>query len=172
MKNIITIIAILTFVITLTACSSETNPEENTKIILDVTQYSRISSEELIEKMGNPISTEDDYLDGTLYNYDTELGHFEFIIHNNQVTRLNLHSKLSWEGKGTDFDYQGKNKTLEEFGIKIADIDKNAEINYTGESLKVSPVTEKVAEFRVSGIKNEKTFELLKVTYDTRPYNQ
>lgn len=172
MKKIIMLITVILLTTILSACSSDALKNGSTDVLLDVTKYSKISSEELIKKMGEPESIEENYLNGTLYSFTTDLGHFEFIVHDNMVTRLTLHSFLSWESIGTDFPYKGDPKTLIEFGIDPSNIDKNAEKTDTGVALRISPVTDKVADFWVSGIKNNDSFDTLKVTYDTKPYEQ
>ena len=83
----------------------ETSSEE-IPVILDADAYSRISSEQLVELLGEPKSTEDwnnENSKGTfqmqLYTYDLDGMYAEFILYENTVVKIRCFATEPWEIK-------------------------------------------------------------------------
>lgn len=139
--------------------------EENVDVLFDVTEYSRIGSDELITKLGEPSEIDADYMEGSLYEYEHEVGHLEFILHDDAVTRLNIWSNEVWSGEGEQLPYYEVD-TMKHFNV---DATRDFKVNETPTTMTISPVSDTVAEFSIELI-DEDAFDLLKVTYDVRPY--
>lgn len=143
----------------------ETSSEE-IPVILDADAYSRISSEQLIELLGEPKSTEDwnnENSKGTfqmqLYTYDLDGMYTEFILYEGAVVKIRCFATEPWEIK-KDFDNVFKmfNITIKDSARKVVD---------TGITYKFSPVSDTVAEFEVYNFDSEKhTFDSVYITYN------
>lgn len=143
----------------------ETSSEE-IQVILDADAYSRISSEQLIELLGEPKSTEDwnnENSKGTfqmqLYTYDLDGMYTEFILYEDAVVKIRCFATEPWEIK-KDFDNVFKmfNITIKDSARKVVD---------TGVTYKFSPVSDTVAEFEVYNFDSEKhTFDSVYITYN------
>lgn len=146
------------------------------ELIDDVTQYSRITEDELKAIMGEPIS-EENWNYQTSYRkvpvktlvYDTDKVHYEFIISDNMVVRVTLYSSQYWYGKGTPFTYKNIKDIRRMFNIKprFSAVTINNNVNYQIES-----VNDKIDDIRVAIINPEtKTFDWIKITYDQRYFS-
>lgn len=153
--------------------------EKSVDVIFDASSVSRISVEDLISKMGEPIEKEDwinkttkGNFDVSTYTYDKEGIHYEFIITENSVIRLNVYSNLNWNKAGDNFKYKQKNKEdiLSLFGIVPNENAKKSADN--GSTFRISPVSNTVADFNVQGInETDKTFEFVKITYNIKYFD-
>ena len=143
----------------------ETSSEE-IPVILNADAYSRISSEQLVELLGEPKSTEDwnnENSKGTfqmqLYTYDLDGMYAEFILYENTVVKIRCFATEPWEIK-KEFDNVFKmfNITVKDSARKVVD---------TGVTYKFSPVSDTVAEFEVYNFDSEKhTFDSVYITYN------
>lgn len=169
MKKILATLSVMTLF--LIGCSSGganegvAESEEAVDVLLDATEYARISEAELIDKLGEPVEIEEPYMEGKMLSYDHNLGHLEFIIHDDAVTRMNLWSDAAWTNEGENLPYNGID-TLQVFGIEPT---RDYKVNDNGFTLEVSPVSEKVANVMMEFIEEDE-FGLLKATYDVGPY--
>lgn len=177
MKKIFIIMSLL-ISLSMVSCGMQTEKEK--EVIVDTTQFSRISSKELIEKLGEPTSSEDwtnkttkgDYL-VTTYEYNTDDIHYEFVLADDTVVRLSLYSSLYWNSDGDYFRYKKRDKSdiLSLFGIdKTNDYTKVVTNNNT--TYKVSPISDTIASFDAQSIDSkDKTIGLVKVTYNTKYFD-
>lgn len=146
-------------------CGNDVVESQEVDVLFDVTEYARISADELNGKLGEPNEVEEDYMNGSLVSYDHEIGHLEFIIHEDSVTRMNIWSNDAWSGEGEALPYHGED-TMSYFNVEAT---RDFKVNDTGSTFTISPVSDEIAEFSMELI-DEDTFDLLKVTYDVRPY--
>lgn len=141
--------------------------EETVSVVLDCSKFSRISTEELKQELGEPKSTEDwssitangEYA-MKLYIYDFEGFYGEFVAYENAVVKLHLFSDSKWkvEGKNSDNIFAMFGITPGENAKKTAD---------TGTTVKFSPVSDKIAKVEFYGYdKESKTFDTVYVTYN------
>lgn len=127
--------------------------------IIDVTQFSRITQEELVSIMGEPDSkeewvfkrTETESYDTTSYYYDNEK--FEFMVIDGKVVRF------TYNGKPNEYD--SEKELFELFNIKTdTGIAKVAE---TPAAIRFQKVSDKIDDFWVSLGKESVIYKL---TYD------
>lgn len=146
--------------------------------IVDSSAFSRITSTDLINKLGEPASTEDwtnktskgDFPLKT-YSYDIDGNHYEFIIAEDNVVRLSIYSGNSWNGTGDDFSYTGnKSDILSMFGI-VPDSDMKIKAD-TGYAYRVSDVNSKVANFDIYDLTDNNTFTTAKITYNLNYFDE
>lgn len=138
--------------------------------VIDSSEFSRISSAELVEKMGEPESIEDykwtipmtgQKIVGKSYVY--EKNRFEFILFNDQVARLTVYSDTFWGNGETKMKFTNENDLFHMFGVeKGPNIKKEGESNY---AIRYSRVSNKVADFWIQGI-DGKEFDSAKITYN------
>lgn len=143
--------------------------EEFSPIIVDVNQFAKISSEELIKIFGEPTEKEKINYSSpngkkyktTYYRYNKEGYCFEFLLIDNKVVRFNLITDY-FETK-EPIKYKNEKDIFNMFGIspnenlsKIAD---------TGSALRYSPVSDKVGEVWIPMIENQ-SMNLIKITFD------
>lgn len=135
-------------------------------IIIDVSQFSRISSERLIEIMGGPESKEEwnfESANGNVYpviTYTYKNGDYEFLIIDDKVVEFNIYSSennvMKYEDEASIFSMFGI--TPAETILKVAD---------TGAALRYESVTDKIDEFWIPILDSEKkTIDIVKVRYD------
>ncbi|MDQ4680750.1 hypothetical protein, partial [Stenotrophomonas maltophilia group sp. RNC7] len=144
-KYILTLLLII--VLLIMGCSSSANIEPY-EVLVDVNQFSRISSEELIEKMGEPNRKED-------WNNSTDRGNFlitiyyyddyEFFIADDSVVRMNILSEQYNDINGDGIKFYSEESIFQMLNIPI-DYNKIKKIADTGYALRYSPVSDKVAE--------------------------
>lgn len=141
MKKILLAIALL--VITIVGCSNS-SPTDNTtpvEVVFDVKPFAGISSQELIEKMGEPESTEDWNYEsaGLTYPITTYLyndRHVEFLLNNDKVMRISVFADSYFDLEGSQFSFTSKDDILEMFGLTENDVkyakktDTNSALRY------------------------------------------
>lgn len=160
------LISMLLFCLILSGCSATQSTQPS--IIEDVVQFSRISAEELVAIMGEPVSKEDwkynDKTPVTTYSYDKNANHYEFIIADNSVVRLTIYSEDYWNGTGNRFSYKGaKQDICKSFNVELGDYAKKAaDTNY---AFKISPANDKIAVFDIQDMDKE-TYGFVKITYN------
>lgn len=164
-KYILTLLAVITLL--MMGCSpTSTEPHE---ILVDVNQFSRISSEELIEKVGEPNRKED-------WNNSTDRGNFlitiyyyddyEFFIADDSVVRMNILSEKYNDINGEGIKFSSEESIFQMLNIPI-DYNKIKKIADTGYALRYSPVSDKVAEVWCPIIDKEtNTIDHIKVTFN------
>lgn len=121
--------------------SEETKPEIET--ILSAKDYKLISAEELVQRMGNPESTEDwNFSDNkgvhhliTTYSYQNH--RFEFDVCDNTVQNITINSDKYNDRNAKSFEFKDKTDILKMIGIDPASIksaskriDTNSAIRY------------------------------------------
>ena len=102
----------------------------------------------------------------TTFSYDKNNNHYEFIVTDNSVVRLNIYSNKYWNGIGENFKYSGNKQNMcKLFNIELSDNAKlTADTNY---AYRISPVNDKIADFWVQDINtSSKTFGVAKITYN------
>lgn len=141
--------------------------DEEISIILDCSKFSRISTEELKNELGEPTNIED-WNNSTskgefqmqIYSYDFEGFKGEFITYEDTVVKLHLFSNSEWKVEGSNSD-----NIFAMFGIVPGDNAKKTVD--TGTTYKFSPVSDKVAEVEFYNYdKKAKTFDTVYVTYN------
>lgn len=163
-----TLALLLIMVLLIMGCSSSTNIEPY-ETLVDVNQFSRISSEELIEIMGEP-KRKDEWNNTTdrgkflitIYLYDD----YEFFIADNSVVRMNIFSEQynNIDGKGIEFS--SEENIFQMLNIPV-DYNRIKKVADTGYALRYSPVSDKVAEVWCPTIDKEKnTIDHIKVTFN------
>lgn len=171
MKKILSIVLTL---LALYGCSDSTQGDD-VEMIIDATQFSNLTSDELVNIMGEPESIEDyewsipktnKSIVGKLYIYENNK--FEFILFEDTVTRLNAYSGVYWGYDDSTFVFSSGKDVMKSFGI--TDTYKNmARTVNTGVVEKYEPVTEGIQKVEIHDIK-ENTFGLIRFTYDSNFY--
>lgn len=144
---------------------------ESITVIEDAEQFSRISTSELKNIMGEPISenswtnktSKGDFAVTTL-SYDKNSNHYEFIIAEDSVVRLTIYSNNYWTKTGDRFPITSDKKDIcQSFNISLGENAKKVvDNNFT---YILSPVNEKVAMFNVQDIDSD-TYGLVIITYN------
>ncbi|WP_431030129.1 hypothetical protein [Lysinibacillus sp. LZ02] len=165
------IIAVVLFLFTLAACSSENTSKSTVEQVIDVTQFSKISSSKLVEIMGEPEKIEDfewlvsrtnQSIVGKLYIY--EGNKYEFILFDDVLVRLNVYSGNYMGYDDTVMSFEEKEDIFSMFGITPqSSMRKEADTNY---ALRYEKVSESVEEVWILEIEN-KNFGIAKFTYDS-----
>lgn len=147
---------------------------EETSIIIDVTQFSRINSAKLIEIMGQPEIIEDfewlvpstnKNIAGKLYIY--EKNKFEFVLFDDTVARLNVYSGQFWGYDDSTMEFKKNDDIFHLFGIEPSEQLKK--VGDTGYALRYKGVTDEIDDMWIQDIK-DKTFGVAKFTYDSTYY--
>ncbi|UDK97131.1 hypothetical protein EYB33_12845 [Lysinibacillus sphaericus] len=147
---------------------------EETSVIIDATQFSRINSAQLIEIMGQPEIIEDyewlvpktnKNIVGKLYIY--EKNKFEFVLFDDTVSRLNVYSGQFWGYDDSTMEFEKNDDIFHLFGIEPSkQLKKVADTDY---ALRYKDVSEKIDDMWIQDIK-DKTFGIAKFTYDSTYY--
>ena len=175
LKRYITLLVCLAlFVSILTGCGkTESASKKETEQLMDVSQYSRITSEELIAKLGdsegkfeenwtNP-GTGTEYK-MTSYDYTLEGYYTEFLVIENEVVRMNIYSSDNPENK---FILSEPKDILSLVGITLRDSLNVVEENEG--TARYSSVSDQVGE--VWATLDNKTVDILKVTFNLNYFN-
>ena len=144
--------------------------QTETELIIDANQFSRITSEQLIEIMGQPEKTE--YLNqsngtttypATVYYYQNN--RFEFMVIDNSVVRLSVNSDKCNDRNADSFHYTDKASILSMFGITPSN--SMTTVTDTGFVLKYHIVSDKIAEFYVLIMDSSvQTYDMVWITYN------
>lgn len=160
-KRMILIILILLSCLLMFGCSTSGGNDNNP--VLDVTQFNKISKEELIEIMGEPADVEDwnfNSANGNSYPVTTyyfgDAMEYEFHVIDDVVVRLNILREMK---------FSSEKGLLRELGV--TNFEKTRKIADTGFALRFSPVSEEVAEIWITNI-DDKKFDNTKITYDLK----
>lgn len=140
--------------------------EESVSTVLDCAQFSRISTEDLFAKLGEPTRTEDWTNETTkgdfamkIYTFPFEGFSGEFITYEDTVVKLRLFADAPWQVEGKS------DNIFAMFGIVPGDSAKKTVD--TGATHKFSPVNDKIAEVEFFNFNEEdKTFDTVYVTYN------
>jgi hypothetical protein len=163
-------------ILIVTGCSSDNvlnSQNEEISTIIDATQFSRITPDELVAKLGEPKSTYDEKWtnpgDGKeyalkTYDYDVDGYYTEFLVIENAVVRMNIYAS---DNEDNQFIINENRDVLSLIGIEpreslIVVEDNNAAARY-------SSVSDKVGE--VWAMLDEKKVDILKVTYNLNYFN-
>lgn len=169
------------FIVFISGCGTSTvNVDaESIEPIFNSIKYSRLSSGELIEKLGEPSSKEEwsnntpngDVL-LTTYAYDISENHFEFIVADDSVVRVSIYSNAYWNNNGEHFIYNNKDKSDLRYLFGISEIKDTAKIKDSNVNYEISPVSDTVANFFVGEIsEKDKTFGCAKITYNIKYFD-
>lgn len=149
---------------------SNKKEEKTAELVIDANQFSRISSSELIEILGEPEKVEDytwkipktnESIVGKLYIYDRNK--YEFILFDDRVVRLNVYSGQFMGNDDSKMKFESEDDIFAMFGIEPNKrFRKVADTNY---ALRYTPVSDKVAEVWVQEI-NGNEFDIAKITYN------
>lgn len=153
------------------------NEEHSVAVIEDVNQYSKISTEALVGKLGEPVSDEKwtnktakGNFEVETYSYDVNSNHYEFIIADDTVVRLSIYSDQNWNGKGSLFSFEDKKQIPKMFGVELS---KKSRINDTNSAYVVTQASDTVAAFNVQDMDSKnKTFSFVKITYNPDYFDQ
>ncbi len=153
-----------------TNSTSVSESQSQTEIILDVTQFSQIAPDKLIEIMGEPEETEDwdfdtgvdTYLTST-YSYDKH--RYEFMFMDDKVVRLTINSPKYNDINDESFSYNDNESLFTMLGVETSrDITK---IIDTGVALKYQIVCNGIDEIWFPDIDvTNKKLDTIKITYD------
>ncbi|WP_353106265.1 hypothetical protein [Acetoanaerobium noterae] len=145
--------------------------------IFNANEYGKITSNELVQKMGEP-STKEDWVNKTAsgefsvttYEYDKDGIHYEFIIADDKVVRITLYSNKYWNDEGYFFTYEKKLDMLHLFGI--TEFSDDFKIADNSASYRIRPVSDTIEDFWIPDMDSKnKTFGLVKITYDMNYFN-
>ncbi|KXG78290.1 hypothetical protein [Thermotalea metallivorans] len=168
--KIIVVLLFLGAVITFVGKSGVlTTVQKETEILIDVNQFAKITPEELIAIMGEPISKEE-------WNFTTSKGKFpttsyyydnyEFLVINDMVVRMNIRSDKYFDDNAESIKFSTKKSILKMLNIKY-DPNRTKLVADTGVSLRFQPVSDKVADVWCSLMDGKnKTIDEIKVTFD------
>jgi hypothetical protein len=176
LKEFAVFIVVSMVILFVSGCSSDNvlnsqNEEINT--IIDAAQFSRITPDELVAKLGEPKSTYDekwtnpgdgkDYPMKT-YDYDVDGYYTEFLVIENAVVRMNIYAS---DNDKNQFFINNNKDILSLLGIEpreslVVVEDNNAAAKY-------SSVSDKVGE--VWAMFDEKKADILKVTFNLNYFN-
>jgi hypothetical protein len=171
-KRIILFLAMVLCLSFLTACSSTQNASKSSEKLIDVNQFSRISSSELKQIMGEPEKIEGyawnnpktkEKISGQLYIYQNNK--YDFILFDDKVVRMNIYSDKYNDKNKKGIAFTDEKSLFAMFGITPSkDIQKVAD---TGFVLRYQKISDKVADVWISDIdKENKTFNNAKITYN------
>lgn len=161
-------------VIALYGCSDSIQGDD-VEIIIDATQFSHLTSDELVSIMGEPESIEDyewsipktnKSVVGKLYVYESNK--YEFILFDDIVTRLNVYSGVYWGYDESTFAFESGKNVMKSFGITNTFKNMERKVN-TGAVEKYEPVAERIQKVEIHDIREE-TFGLIRFTYDNQYY--
>lgn len=153
---------------------NDSTSKEPKELMIDVNQFSKISSAELVEKLGDPEKIEDyewrvprtnESIVGKMYIY--EQNKYEFILFDDSVARLNIYSGTFMGYDDTVMTFEKEQDIFDMFGIEPNNhLKKIADTNY---ALRFSPVSDTVADLWIESI-NGNEFEIAKITYNLNYY--
>lgn len=162
-------------VLALYGCSDSTKGND-VEVIIDSTQFSGLTSDELVNIMGEPESIEDyewsipktnESVIGKLYIY--EKNKYEFVLFDDVVARLNVYSGSYWGYDNSTFEFSTGKEVLKSFGI--SETYKNIQrTDNTGYMERYKPVSEGIDEVEIYEI-NDKAFSFIHITYDSDFYD-
>lgn len=158
------VFAVLLVIVFGTGDETEAIKPEN--VLIDVTQFSKITPEQLIKIMGEPESKETwnyESSNGNVYpttTYAYKNGDYEFLIIDDKVVEINITASEKNIMKYTD-----KSSVFSMFGIKPEDT--MVEFADTGVALRYESVTSGIEEFWIPIMDSDKkTLDTIKVRYD------
>lgn len=155
----------------LIGCSSTTtDSNREIEVIIDATQFARISVEELTNILGEPQKVEEykwikssnnEKIEGSLYIYENNK--FEFLVTDDSVVRLNVYSGEYWGYDDSVMSFKKKDDIFNMFGIVPSE--RLKKVADTNSALRYSPVSDKVADVWIEDI-NKNNFGVAKITYN------
>lgn len=144
------------------------------EVMIDVNKFSRITSAELIEIMGEPQEIQDyewsvpstgQSIVGKLYTY--EENKYEFILFDDSVARLNVYSGEFWGYDDSTIEFESEQDILDMFNIQ-----PNKQFKKTGGNnftLRYSPVSDTISDLWIQEIDGNH-FGVAKITYNSKYY--
>ena len=137
--------------------------------IIESEKFALISEDKLIELMGQPSDIEDwkfTTSNGTFptktYSYDSDY-HYEFLVIDGKVVRMNCYSLKYWTGKGENIKYINQNDIPLMFGVS----EKVGSSTNTGYAVRWSNLTGNIKDVWVIDVDDtSKTFSGIKITFD------
>lgn len=154
--------------------SNDKNTIDKVNVIVDTTQFSGITTEELKSILGEPElveewtnTTQKGNFNFTSFEYNVNGNHYSFNIFEDSVVSLIVEPPKYYDLGGDVFHYTQKNKKdiLQQFNIELGSNGKKKAD--TGFALIYSPVNEKIGKVDIQFIDTDnKTFEWVKVIYN------
>ena len=165
------------FVIAITS-DGDSSLKDSSDVIVDLSQFSRISYVQLVQLMGGEGEKDPDGITLTtnageqchadLFFYKDKL--LEFMIADDQVIRATYNSPAYYDTNGDSIPYSKEQQIPSMFGIELNE--KAAVIASTPTAYRISPVNDAVADFWVTLMDaDNKTFNQVKVTYNLNYFN-
>lgn len=171
--GILTLIAFLFGGDSLSTNNAESTSSNNSEIkaLIDVNKFARITSEELINLMGDPEEIEDmNYKSPNGNTYPTKTYYYnenkyQFLVIDNSVVRMNIFSEKYNDKDGRSFEFKDEESIFALFSIKTSkNIEKIKDTNY---ALRYHLVSDKIAEVWVPLMDKQKgIFDEIKITYN------
>jgi hypothetical protein len=165
----IVLLSFLSIISILTACNKVASaPKIQVPQIMDVAQYSRMTPEELITKLGEPLR-KDEWIHenskgqkhlATSYNYEIDQYPLEFIIIDNTVVKMNV---LTSESDDNQFKIEVNKDVFALAGITPTD--KMITLSENSVTLRYASISDLVSELWVTLEGREIRF--LQVTYNS-----
>lgn len=140
--------------------------------IIDVGQFSKITSVELNKIMGKPEDIEEwnydtgvDTFPAITYSYKLNNFRYEFLEIDKKIVRLTIYSSKYNDKNGDSFKYKDEKELFSMFGLKKT---KNTvKVADTNSALRYQPVSDTVYDYWIPILdSNKKTFDIAKFTYD------
>lgn len=172
MKKILILLVLIVIIFAVLGCSSAkvskdtSEAESSVNQLINATQFSRISPDELINIMGKAEKIDQwtfQSPNGQKYaakTYEYNKGNYEFLVIDNTVVRFTFY------GEGQTF--QSEKDLFKLFGIITRnDMKKVAD---TGSALRYQSVSDKIGEFYVL-LSDKNKIDTVKVTYNLNCFN-
>lgn len=150
--------------------------KSSVEMLIDTTQFSKISPEALVAVMGEPVSIDEwvfnkgtNYaVDTTTYAYDVDGIHYEFLIMDGVVNSLHIYA--DWNGSTVDLKVGLNEDVFKLLGIQPS---KNMQlVADTGVAIRWRPVNDKIAEvWALAALKSETNAPVdIQVRYDLKHF--
>lgn len=169
-KLVFIMFLILLAIILLTKCTSGKNYTKNTKTIIDSKEYSKITTEELKNKLGEPTSAEPWKLNNekgsfnvSTYSYDLDAYYLDFIVSDdtNRVIKMYYMPNKPKQYK----DIKNKADILKMLGLENI---KMQVVIDTGDTLRLKTEDPNIVKVDIYGLdEDKKTFDTVYVSMDS-----
>ena len=172
-RIIIVLLSFLTIISILTACNKvESAPKIKVPQIMDIAQYSRMTPEELVTKLGEPLrkdewiheSSKGQKHQALSYNYEIDQYPLELIIIDNAVVKMNV---LASESDNNQFKIKANKDVFALAGITPTDKIKTLIENSV--TLRYASISDPVSDLWVT--LEGKEIRFLEVTYNSSYFN-
>lgn len=162
-------IGIILFIITSKENGNSVN-DTSSDFVIDVNQFSNISTDELVELMGEPEDTESwdfDTAVGTFptVRYTYENGRYEFLEIDNKIVRVTINSPKYNALDAESFTYKNTDDLFSMFGIEESE--DYIKITTADSALRLQRLTDDIDEFFIPSIDlASNSFDMVQITFD------